>query len=40
MAYTLTYRATDRTLTTQEVEEAQAAIIALLGQRFGAELRQ
>ncbi|HEU0028782.1 MAG TPA: phenylalanine--tRNA ligase subunit beta [Ktedonobacterales bacterium] len=40
LAYTLTYRASDRTLTAQEVEEAQAAIIALLGKRFGAELRQ
>lgn len=40
LAYTLTYRAPDRTLTTQEVEEAQAAIIAMLRERFGAELRQ
>ena len=40
LAYTLTYRASDRTLTTQEVEEAQATIIALLSERFGAELRQ
>jgi len=40
LAYTLTYRAPDRTLTAQEVEEAQKAIIAMLGDRFGAELRQ
>ncbi len=40
LAYTLTYRAPDRTLTAQEVEEAQKGIIAMLGERFGAELRQ
>ncbi len=40
LAYTLTYRAPDRTLTAQEVEEAQKAIIAALHDRFGAELRQ
>ncbi|MGH2501810.1 MAG: phenylalanine--tRNA ligase subunit beta, partial [Ktedonobacterales bacterium] len=40
LAYTLTYRATDHTLTAQEVEVAQQAIIALLRERFGAELRQ
>jgi phenylalanyl-tRNA synthetase beta chain len=40
LAFTLTYRASDRTLTTQEVEEAQSAIIAMLRERFGAELRQ
>jgi phenylalanyl-tRNA synthetase beta chain len=40
LAYTLTYRATDRTLTAQEVEEAQQAILAMLKDRFGAELRQ
>jgi phenylalanyl-tRNA synthetase beta chain len=40
LAYTLTYHAPDRTLTAQEVEEAQKAIIANLRERFGAELRQ
>ena len=40
LAYTLTYHAPDRTLTAQEVEEAQRAIIAMLRERFGAELRQ
>lgn len=40
LAYTLTYRAPDRTLTAQEVEEAQKAIITMLRERFGAELRQ
>ncbi|HEX8996495.1 MAG TPA: phenylalanine--tRNA ligase subunit beta, partial [Ktedonobacterales bacterium] len=40
LAYTLTYRAPDRTLTAQEVEEAQKAILAKLRERFGAELRQ
>ncbi|HEY7849140.1 MAG TPA: phenylalanine--tRNA ligase subunit beta, partial [Ktedonobacterales bacterium] len=40
LAYTLTYRAADRTLTAQEVEEAQKTIIAMLRDRFGAELRQ
>ncbi len=40
LAFTLTYRATDRTLTAQEVEEAQLAILAMLKDRFGAELRQ
>ncbi|MGH2502152.1 MAG: hypothetical protein ACRDID_06510, partial [Ktedonobacterales bacterium] len=39
-AYTLTYRATDRTLTAQEVEEAQQAIVGMLAKRFGATLRQ
>jgi phenylalanyl-tRNA synthetase beta chain len=40
LAYTLTYRATDHTLTAQEVEDAQKAIIDLLRIRFNAELRQ
>ena len=40
LAYTLTYRATDHTLTAQEVENAQQAIIVRLRKRFGAELRQ
>jgi phenylalanyl-tRNA synthetase beta chain len=40
LAYTLTYRAPNRTLTAQEVEEAQKVIIAMLRDRFGAELRQ
>lgn len=40
LAYTLTYRAANRTLTAQEVEEAQTALIASLRERFGAELRQ
>lgn len=40
LAYTLTYRAADRTLTAQEVEEAQQAIIGMLAKRFGATLRQ
>ncbi|HEU5345272.1 MAG TPA: phenylalanine--tRNA ligase subunit beta [Ktedonobacterales bacterium] len=40
LAYTLTYRAADRTLTAQEVEAAQQAIIAMLAERFGAALRQ
>ncbi|HEX8731754.1 MAG TPA: phenylalanine--tRNA ligase subunit beta [Ktedonobacterales bacterium] len=40
LAYTLTYRAADRTLTAQEVEDAQQAIIQRLRERFGAELRQ
>jgi phenylalanyl-tRNA synthetase beta chain len=40
LAYTLTYRATDRTLTAQEVEEAQQAIVGMLAKRFGATLRQ
>jgi phenylalanyl-tRNA synthetase beta chain len=40
LAYTLTYRAPDRTLEAREVEEAQAKIVALLRERFGAELRQ
>ena len=40
LAYTLTYHAPDRTLTAQEVEEAQKALIAMLRERFDAELRQ
>ncbi|MDE3228960.1 MAG: phenylalanine--tRNA ligase subunit beta [Chloroflexota bacterium] len=40
LAYTLTYRAADHTLTAQEVEDAQQAIIERLRKRFGAELRQ
>lgn len=40
LAYTLTFRAPDRTLTAQEVEDAQKAIIAMLRKRFNAELRQ
>jgi phenylalanyl-tRNA synthetase beta chain len=40
LAYRLTYRSPDHTLTSQEIEEAHAAIVAALGKRFGAELRQ
>jgi phenylalanyl-tRNA synthetase beta chain len=40
LAYTLTYRAADRTLTAQEVEESQQAIVGMLAKRFGATLRQ
>src|SRR5579875_1536696 len=39
LAYTLTFLASDRTLTEQEVERAQAAIVKALADRFGATLR-
>jgi phenylalanyl-tRNA synthetase beta chain len=39
LAYSLRYRAPDRTLTDEEVNGAHAAIVARLGARFGAELR-
>ena len=39
LAYTLTFQSPERTLTDAEIEAAQAAIIAALGQRLGAELR-
>jgi phenylalanyl-tRNA synthetase beta chain len=39
LAYTLTYQSPERTLTDQEVEAAQQAIVATLRERFGAEVR-
>jgi phenylalanyl-tRNA synthetase beta chain len=39
MAYALTYQSPERTLTDQEVEQAHAAIVSALRERFGAELR-
>ncbi len=39
LAFSLRYRASDRTLTDDEVNGAHAAIVTRLGERFGAELR-
>jgi phenylalanyl-tRNA synthetase beta chain len=39
LAYAITYQSAERTLTDAEVERAQAAIVATLRERFGAELR-
>jgi phenylalanyl-tRNA synthetase beta chain len=39
LAYALRYQSPERTLTDTEVERAHAAIVAALGQRFGAVLR-
>ncbi len=39
LAYALTYQSYERTLTDEEIEQSQAAILAALRQRFGAELR-
>src|SRR5579871_1077951 len=39
LAFALTYQAPDRTLTDQEIEKTQAAILSALRQRFGAKLR-
>ncbi len=39
LAYTLAFQSPERTLTDAEVEAAQAAIVAALGERLGAELR-
>jgi phenylalanyl-tRNA synthetase beta chain len=40
LAFNLTYQAPDRTLTSREIEEAQATILAALGEKFGARLRE
>ncbi|MFH1098400.1 MAG: phenylalanine--tRNA ligase subunit beta [Candidatus Uhrbacteria bacterium] len=40
MAFHLAYRASDRTLTADEVNKLHAKLIAALGQRFGAEMRE
>ena len=40
LAFSLTYQSPDRTLTSREIEEAQAAILAALGERFSARLRE
>jgi len=39
LAFALTYRAMDRTLTDEEVNQVQSRIVAALKARFGAELR-
>ena len=39
LAYTLRFRAPDRTLTDEEADRAMAAITAAVGQRFGATVR-
>lgn len=39
LAYAITYQSPERTLTDAEVERTQAAIVATLRERFGAELR-
>lgn len=39
LAYALTYRADGRTLTSEEVEKAQARIVAKVGKATGAEVR-
>jgi len=39
LAYRLTYQSPERTLTDGEIDEAQAAVVRALAERFGAELR-
>jgi phenylalanyl-tRNA synthetase beta chain len=39
LAFTLRFRAPDRTLTSEEANEARDAAVALAGQRCGASLR-
>jgi len=39
LAFSLSYRAADRTLTDDEVNTLHAAIVERLGKSFGAELR-
>ena len=39
MAYSLTYRAADRTLTSEEVEKAHARLVAKVAGATGAEVR-
>jgi phenylalanyl-tRNA synthetase beta chain len=39
LAFTLRFRAPDRTLTSEEANEARDAAVALAGQRYGANLR-
>jgi phenylalanyl-tRNA synthetase beta chain len=40
LAFRMTYRAADRTLTREEVDEKQGRIVALLGAKLGGVLRQ
>ncbi len=40
LAFALRFQSPDRTLTDQEIEEAQSRILAALEQRFGAQLRR
>jgi len=39
LAYSLTYRAADRTLTDEEIDAAHEKIVQKLRERFHAELR-
>ncbi len=39
LAYRLTYQSPERTLTDNEIDEAQSAVVRALGERFAAELR-
>jgi phenylalanyl-tRNA synthetase beta chain len=39
LAYTLRFRAPDRTLTDEEADEAVSGIVAAVGRRFGAQVR-
>jgi phenylalanyl-tRNA synthetase beta chain len=40
VAYHLTYRSETQTLTSEEVEVAHAKVVAVLGKKFGAEIRK
>jgi phenylalanyl-tRNA synthetase beta chain len=40
LAFALTYQSPERTLTSQEIERAQSAILEALGAKFGARLRE
>ncbi len=40
LAFALRFQSADRTLTDQEIEQAQSSILATLEQRFGAQLRR
>jgi phenylalanyl-tRNA synthetase beta chain len=39
LAYTLRFRAPDRTLTDEEADAAVSEIVAAVGSRFGAQVR-
>ncbi|MGH7768958.1 MAG: hypothetical protein ACREQP_16050 [Candidatus Binatia bacterium] len=39
LAYTISYRAEDRTLTDAEVQDLHQDLVSRIGERFGAQLR-
>ena len=40
LAFALTYQSPERTLTSQEIEQAQSHVLEALGAKFGARLRE